>query len=234
VGVLANVFEAAGLATVSLVSVWGQAQRVRAPRALYCEFPLGRPLGRPFDPELQHRVLAAAFELLRAPADRVPLLERFPEEITDEGDSPLVCAMPPRFDPAAHPAADEACGLVPAYHRARNQAEGRTSFGKVLTVEQVPDALEAFARVANGESWADVGPVADPVAAASDVRAFYEEAAWSLAGHVPGARQTEAWFFTQTEAAKVLLDAQAAMKAAGEPAFVCFLLLPLNRSQGNR
>ena len=31
------------------------------PRALHCEYPLGRPLGRPGEPEFQHDVLARAF-----------------------------------------------------------------------------------------------------------------------------------------------------------------------------
>ena len=50
---LANVFAAAGMATVSPVSILGQAPKAR-PRALYCEFPLGRP----GDPSFQHGVLA--------------------------------------------------------------------------------------------------------------------------------------------------------------------------------
>ena len=71
------------------------------------------------------------------------------------------------------------------------------------------------------------GPVPDPVAAATDVRSFYEEAAVSLARHTPAARQAEAWFFGETEAAKVLLGAQTAMKAANYPGW--FFIVPLNR-----
>jgi hypothetical protein len=224
---LANVFEATGLATVSLVHVLSQAQRARPPRALYCEFPLGRPLGRPQDPDFQHAVLRAAFDLLNAPCDRVPVLARFPEEVPDQGEMPLSCPLPPRFDASLHPAADEARGLVEAYERSRHAADGRTSFGKVLSVDTVPEALIAFALVADGRSWDDVGPVPDPVAAATDVRSFYEEAAISLAEHTPAARQAEAWFFLETEAAKVLLGAQAAMKATKHEAW--FFIVPLNR-----
>ena len=88
-GVLANVLEASGLSTVALASVRGQAERMKAPRALYCEFPLGRPLGAPDDPALQHRVLAAAFGLLATPADEVPVLATFPEVLEDASDEPL-------------------------------------------------------------------------------------------------------------------------------------------------
>ena len=58
--VLAHVLEAAGLATVSLVSNRVVAERMQPPRALYGEFPLGRPLGVPNDPAFQHDVLARA------------------------------------------------------------------------------------------------------------------------------------------------------------------------------
>jgi len=39
-------------------------ERSHPPRALHCEFPLGRPLGRPGDAAFQRRVLVAALRLL--------------------------------------------------------------------------------------------------------------------------------------------------------------------------
>ena len=42
---LAHVFEAAGLATVVLSTIRPVAEKMAPPRALHCEFPLGRPLG---------------------------------------------------------------------------------------------------------------------------------------------------------------------------------------------
>ena len=41
-------------------------------------------------------------------------------------------------------------------------------------------------------------------AAALDVRAYYEEAAMALAGHVPATRQAESWFFRSTESGALL------------------------------
>lgn len=225
-GVLAHVFEAAGIATVSLMSVRGQAERVRAPRALYCEFPLGRPLGKPGDAAFQHRVLASAFALLDTPVERVPVLATFPEVVTEQVAEPLSCALPPRFDPTAHPAVDEARGLRDAYARA-HALTGRSSFGKVLTLDQVPVALEAFARIADGVPWKQAGVPGDPISAASDVRTYYEEAALALAGHVPEARQAESWFVEHTEAGKVLRAAQKAMRHRKDPHFLWYYLLPL-------
>jgi hypothetical protein len=226
VGVLANVLEAAGLATVALASVRGQAERMRAPRALFCEFPLGRPLGAPGDVELQHRVLAAAFALLAAPAGSLPVLETFPEVIEDAGNEPLACALPPPLDDGSHPAVEEARGLLVAYRRAVEQAGGRTSLGKVLRPEQVPDGVAAYVEVAAGRAWEDAGLALDPVWVANDIRAYYEEAAIALAGHVPRARQAESWFYEHTETGHVITAARDAMQAAGVPQGVWSYLMP--------
>jgi len=226
VGVLANVLEASGLATVALASVRGQAERMKAPRALYCEFPLGRPLGAPGDVALQHRVLAAAFRLLATPADQVPLLQTFPEVVEDASAEPLACALPPRLDTGSPPAVEEARGLLSAYQRAVTAAGGRTSVGKVFRPEQVPDGVAAFVKVAAGQPWEEAGPPVDPLAAASDIRAYYEEAALALAGHVPLARQAESWFYDHTETGGVMTAARDAMKAAGVPQAVWSFLLP--------
>jgi len=59
VSVLAHIFEAAGIATVVLSSVREVAQKVAPPRALHCEFPLGRPLGIPNDVDFQMAITDA-------------------------------------------------------------------------------------------------------------------------------------------------------------------------------
>ena len=227
---LANVFEAQGLATVSLMSVRGQAERVKAPRALYCEFPLGRPLGRPLDPAYQHQVLAAAFALLETPAERVPILVDYPEMITEQGTEALICTLPPRFDPQMHPAMDEASGLRAAYQRALARTGG-TAFGKTLTLDSVPTAVQGFLALAAGCSIEQAGLPGDPASCAADLRAYYEEAALALADHVPAARQAEAWFFTKTEVGKLLLRAQTALRQAGALRPVWFYLTPLTRRE---
>ena len=50
--VLAHVLEAHGIATVALVPLGRVAERMQPPRTLVCEFPLGRPLGRPARPDV--------------------------------------------------------------------------------------------------------------------------------------------------------------------------------------
>ena len=76
--VLARVFESAGLATVAIALVREHAARVKPPRALWVPFYFGYALGKPDDPAFQHRVIAAALDLLQA--DSGPVLADYPDE----------------------------------------------------------------------------------------------------------------------------------------------------------
>lgn len=229
---LAHVFEAAGLATVVLSSVLEMAQKVAPPRALHCEFPLGRPLGKPLDAEFQHDVLRRAFALLEA--SEGPVLEIYPEEIVAD-ETPMACALPPRFDPDAPPAVDEARGIRKAFDRSV-AARGSSSVARVITPDEVPDVLAMFYQVADGRPWDEVGfPSNDPRSAAQDVRTYYEEAALELAdGPPPDGRQVEAWFFERTEAGRIILEARRVMKEAKAPFNMWFYMAPGHRGRTRR
>jgi hypothetical protein len=214
VGTLAHVIEAAGLATVALSLVQSHIERLHPPRALHCEFPLGRPLGRPDDAAFQRRVLDAAFGLLARPAG--PVLEIFPETIDDEADAPLACPVPPRFDPTVPPAVDEARALRPAWERAHARL-GRTQIGRTTDPDGIADAVAAFVRLADGTPWTEAGLPGDPADVAMDIRAYYEESALGLAGHVPAARSAESWFYRATSTGAVLKAALAALTGGDPP-----------------
>jgi HEAT repeat protein len=77
VSLVAAELERNGIATVALALLREIVERVRPPRALFVPFPLGYPLGRPDDPDLQRRVLEAALALLDDPEARPPLLRDF-------------------------------------------------------------------------------------------------------------------------------------------------------------
>jgi hypothetical protein len=211
--VLANVFEASGLATVALISVRRVAERLPPPRGLYGEFPLGRPLGKPGDAVFQHDVLRRAFALLERPTG--PVLEDHPEVIESD-DAPLACALPPRHDPSLPAAVDEARALRAAYDRTL-ATRGVTSVGRTVDADGIPGALAALCRIAEGTPWTEAGLPADPVQVAHDIRTYYEEAAISLADTPPPGGATEAWFYEQTAAGRTLLDARKAMQAAEAP-----------------
>lgn len=224
---LAHVFEAAGLATVVLASTRAVAEKMAPPRALYCEFPLGRPLGRPNDPAFQADVLGRAFALLAEPSG--PVLVDHPEVIVSD-EQPVACQLPASFDPALHPAIAEAKGIRRAFERTRTR-RGVTSVGRVLGPDQIVDGLAVFERIAAGEHWKAVDiPAKSTTGVVHDIRTYYEEAALSLVDAPdPGGRALEAWFFEETEAGALIMEARAALRTQEAPAPVWFYMVPAHR-----
>ncbi len=223
---LAHVFEAEGLATVALGSMRNQIANTAPPRGLWCDFPLGRPLGVPGDPEFQHRVIAAAFALLDAPE---PVFAEFGESIPDEGVEALSCPLPPRHDPDAHPAVDEARGLRAAYDRAVAQFGNRVGAGRTVAADDIPAAIESFVRVADGTPWKEAGIPGVPARVSQDIRGYYETAALAMVDHAPAAWTGARWFFDHTEAGKAIMDARTAMKDAEVDFARWFYLAPGDR-----
>jgi hypothetical protein len=220
---LAHVFEAAGLATIVFSSIRRVAERMAPPRALHGEFPLGRPLGKPLDPEFQHAVLAAGFALLERAEG--PVLEDFPEVIPSTGAEPLVCSLPARFDPDIPAAVNEARALRGAWDRSV-AARGRSTVGRVVDADGIPDAVAAFVRICEGTDWQEAGVPGNPILAAHDIRSYYMELAAELADAPPGAWAVERWFYDTTEAGKTLLAARRAIRDAGAPQPLWFYMSP--------
>lgn len=201
---------------ISLVR--GQIEAVAPPRALHCDFPLGRPLGRPHDPPFQRRVIEAALRLLNAASG--PVLVDYDDTVEPAEDSDLLaCTIPPTDHSDLHPAVDEALALRPAFNRATP--------GVALAVDPdaVPGLLAALIAVADGASLADSN-IADPRDAALRIRSYYERAASALVGNVTAARATENWFFNQTEAGKVILAVRSALQRSGAERDQWFFLAP--------
>jgi hypothetical protein len=211
VSTLAHVLEAHGLATIALGSVKAQIEGTAPPRGLYCDFPLGRPLGRPADPAFQHQVLAHAFAMLKRTEAGV---EEFPIAIHDEGEL-LACPIPPREDTEEHPAVAEARGLRPAYDRTIARYGERMGAFRLIGPDDVPGVVRIFADIAAGANWKEAGIPGVPARVVQDIRGYYEAAAVSLADHTPAAFEATRWFMRQTEAGKAILEARAEMTAQG-------------------
>jgi len=226
VSTLAHVFEAAGLATVALGSQRNQIANTAPPRGLWCDFPLGRPLGRPGDPEFQHRVLRHAFSLLEATS---PIFQEYPEAIHDDGTEVMACALPPYEDRNAHPAVNEAKGLRPAYDRAVDRFGNRAGAGRTVDADHIPDAINALVRVAQGTPWKEAEIPGVPARVAQDIRGYYETAALGLAEHAPAAWAGTRWFYDHTETGRLLLSARHEMQAAGVKQPLWFYMAPGDR-----
>jgi hypothetical protein len=223
VSTLAHVFEAAGLVTVALGSIRNQIERTAPPRGLFCDFPLGRPLGKPNDAEFQNRVLAHALDLVERTTG--PTFEVFADSIADDGEGATSCPLPPRHDPSLPAAVDEARGLRPAFDRAvARRGDGIAS--RVVEPDDIPAAVAAFVKIADGTPWKDAGIPGPPNRVAQDIRGYYETAALSLIEHTPAAWETTRWFLNHTEAGKAIVKARTNMQEAGEPHPVWFYLIP--------
>ena len=223
---LAHVFEAEGIATVALGSIKNQIESTAPPRGLWCDFPLGRPLGVPLDPEFQHRVLSAAFDLL---SSSEPVFAEYDVSIVDDGSEVMACPLPARHDPNAHPAIDEANGLRPAYDRAIAKYGNRVGAGRTVEAEGITSAIDAFIKIAGGVPWKEANVPGIPARVSQDIRGYYETAALALSDHAPAAWAGTRWFLDHTEAGKVLMSARQAMADAGEKEPIWFYMAPGDR-----
>ena len=80
VSLVARHLEAEGIPTVIMACARDITASAYPPRAVFSNYPLGNPAGRPFDPENQRAVIGAALDLLeqaRAPGTVVNLPHRW-------------------------------------------------------------------------------------------------------------------------------------------------------------
>ncbi len=228
VSTLARALEASGIATVALLANRSAAELIGPPRGLYCEFPLGRPLGKPLDSEFQRSVLDSAFALLSRTDG--PLIEDFDTVIEDEVDEPLSCPIPPRLDPNEPAPISEARGLRAAHDRGVARI-GTSQVGRVVDADGIPDAIRAFVQVVEGAAWNEVEYVGgDPTTVLMDIRAYYEEAALGLALHVPAARATESWYYRKTSTGELVRRYLAAVKDVDPPFPGTFYVVPASQT----
>ena len=84
-GLIARALEARGVSTVYIGVMLDIVQRIRPPRAVFLDFPLGHPVGKPFDQQLQLSILRdtlAFLETARPPADLLTLSYGWGEPFT--------------------------------------------------------------------------------------------------------------------------------------------------------
>ncbi len=204
---LGHVLEQAGLTTVAIATVREHAKKVRPPRALFVPFPFGYTLGKPDDPEYQHRVIAAALDLLKHTSG--PVLADFNAET---GSNPLIQASAVRSTPgkADSNPADEVTGLRFFYERWVADHHGRTAVG----LGGVPQRrfrgtisfLESFAQGADADMKERPQDVSIPQFlryCVDDLKAFYYEARMAQR---PEAAESDlhTWFWGETATGKLI------------------------------
>jgi D-proline reductase (dithiol) PrdB len=78
VGLIQSVIEKHGIPTVSTSVLREITEKVKPPRTLFLDRPLGYPLGEANNPDLQKRIIHAALGLLSKEVAE-PLMEEFTE-----------------------------------------------------------------------------------------------------------------------------------------------------------
>jgi hypothetical protein len=220
--VLARVLEARGICTTSISLVREQTEAVKPPRALWVPFPFGYALGRPNDPELQHRVLRAALALLDEPSG--PVLRELPDS-AEPGDQSPAPIQASGVAPASDVAMDldaEMADVVRRHAQWLAQSGGRTAVGLTgISPDQLGGAarfLEAYARGVDStpNDRPDGMPLPDFIRyCADDLKALYAEA--YMASKPGGGDEIARWLWAETALGQVLRGVRDRLDASADP-----------------
>jgi hypothetical protein len=215
--VLARAIEEAGLPTSAIVLIKEQAERVKPPRALFVPFPFGFALGKPDDPEFQHRVLAAALELFKS--ESAPVLAAFPDAA--DGPARLLQASVARADLTTDIAvdpADEVTALRGYYERWVEEHDGRTGVGlSGVPQRQWRGLMKYLYAFAQGDevTYADMPEgVVEPrflKLVADDLKAFYMEARMCQRPEQQN-NDLQSWFWSETAGGTLLAKIAARLE----------------------
>ena len=197
---VARVYEEAGLTTTGSVLIEEHAQRVKPPRMLAVPFFFGNALGEPDDPEYQHKVLQATFDLLDR--EQGPVLEQLPEnmipDVLKQG-SEVKPTEPEELD-----AADELTSLRAYYEQWINAHNGRTAVGLSGVPQRRFRGVVRFLESYLAGEDADLKERPEDTSThqyvrycVDDLKAFYYEA--RMAQRPDGAdREVHEWFWSNT------------------------------------
>jgi len=212
--VIARIFEEQGLTTTGLVLIEEHAQRVKPPRMLAVPFYFGNTLGEADNPELQHKVLQATFDLLTS--DQGPVLERYPEEkspdvIIQGSEANKMHLNSETHSPDMSPA-DELTALRAYYEQWSNSRNGRTSVGLTRIPQRrfrgIVRFLESYINGENAdmkERPADIEIPQFVRYCVDDLKAFYYEA--RMAQRPNGLDvDIHTWFWSNTAMGKLVMS----------------------------
>ncbi len=198
-------------------------EKTKPPRALFVPFPFGYAMGRPNDPELQHRVLRAALDLLAEPAG--PVLRDFPDD-AEPGDQPpapvQASSIPATTGVPEDPALETT--QIRRYHEQWLAASGgRTAFGlsgiPATRFRGVVRFLQSFA--AGEDTDLDERPADMPLPnfiryCADDWKTLYFEGRMAMKPSAAG-DEIARWFWAETAAGQLLRRVRDRLDASDDP-----------------
>ena len=211
-GGLAHYLEREGLPTTQISLIKEHTETIKPPRALWVSFELGRPFGKPNDPDFQLRVLSAVLDLLNKKEG--PILNEYAEEAAYTGsDGPWAC--PIDLTLTAQDLSEEG-KLIKAFKSEMNQLRNwydiavakrdRTTVGvSDLKVDNLADFISSFLSDKQPQNPNPDYPLAHTLnLATDDLKAFYTEAVMSQPGPAATSNQLADWFYGQTAAGRLL------------------------------
>ena len=213
---LAHYFESEGLSTVLVGFVREHIEAIKPARGLFLDFPMGRGMGKPNDPEFQKKVIRVAFELLQKSPG--PVLEDFPEIIPVK-EGRMSYALPVDLVYKVNQLGDidklidevnkELSNLMPDYLKAID-VNGRTTVGaSEMKISDFVPYISEFAK-GNKPKSPRKGLPAIPLLklVVEDLNAVYTETR-IYRDKIDNFEILGKWFWEETNAGKLLLAIEA-------------------------
>ena len=213
---LAYYFESAGFSTVLVGFVREHIEAIKPPRAMWLDFPMGRPMGKPNDPAYQNRILRASFKLLDKSCG--PVLEDFPDTIPVRNGR-MGYAIPPEFVMSTDDIVDvdglvaevqaEINELSEAYAKAVT-ARGRTTVGaSELEIEEYAPFIGEFVKGEKPRSPRK-GVTSIPLLklVVEDLNAYYTET-WTHRDGIDDFELLGKWFWEESKAGRLIMWLEA-------------------------
>ena len=213
---LAHFFESYGFSTVLVGFVKEHIQAIKPPRALWLNFPMGRPLGKPNDAEYQKKVIRSAFSLFDSSSG--PVLEDFPD-IIPVRDGRMSYALPVELvikkseivdiETILEEVRNEIDTLKSAYENAVAY-RGRTTVGaSEMSITEFAPYIVSFLKDDIPKSpRKGLGAIPQLKLVVEDLQAYYTEAVTHRDG-IDDFEKIGSWFWEKTKAGRLILSLEA-------------------------
>jgi len=191
-------------------------ETLKPPRALWLDFPMGRPFGKPNDPAFQNRIIRAALNLFESHSG--PVLENFPDVIPVK-EGRMGYAIPPEYvvsiddigdvDALVAEVQSEIGNLRSAYTAAVD-SRGRTTVGaSEMAIENYAPYIAEFVKGHNPKSPRK-GVTAIPLLklVVEDLNAYYTEAR-THRDDIDDFELLGKWFWEESKAGKLIMWLEA-------------------------
>ena len=209
---LAHFFESSGFSTVLVGFVKEHIQAIKPPRALWLDFPMGRPLGKPNDPEYQKKIIRSAFDLFNESSG--PVLRDFPDVIPVK-DGRMGYALPVdlvinkkdigNIDLLVEEVKAEIKNLGPEYKKALSFRERTTVGASEMMISDYIDYISLFVKGEIPKSpRKGIGPVPLLKLVVEDLQAYYTETI-TFRDKIDDFEKIGTWFWEETKAGRLIL-----------------------------